>query len=83
MPADILSSNPFLEISALTKSNNSEYLGWIMSASALLESSLGGLPPTANTSTVSSSLVNSETAHPCFCLISSAWDDETVEVLHL
>ena len=72
IPADILSSNPFLVISALIKSNNSEYLGCIISARELLDSSLGGLPPTPSTSTVSSSFVNSVTAHPCYCLISSA-----------
>ena len=72
IPADIFSSNPFLDISALTKSKSSEYLGWIISARELLDNSLGGLPPTARTSTVSSSFVNSVTAQPFFCFISSA-----------
>ena len=73
IPAEILSSNPFLVISALTSSNSSVYLGWIISAKELLESSLVGLPPTPGTSILSSSFVNSSTAQPCFCFISSAW----------
>ena len=72
MPAGILFSKPFLVISAFISSNNSTYLGSIISARDLLDSSLGGLPPTPGTSMLSSSEVNWETEQPCFCFISSA-----------
>ena len=73
IPAGILFSNPFLWISANTNSNNSTYLGSIISDKTFLDSSRGGLPPTPATSIESASFVNSETAQPNFCFSSSAW----------